>query len=367
MPDKKTSPDEAADLRNLRRRAEEIVRGNAARPPEDIKQLSPEEIGDMLHELRVHQIELEMQNEELRRTQVELETARERYFNLYDLAPVGYVTISEQGLILEANLTAATLLGLARGALVNRPFSRSILKEDQDSYYRHRQQLFKTGTPQECELRMVGPESRIAWAHLTAVLAQDAGGAPVCRVTLSDITERKLADEKLQLLNAELKQLALTDYLTNLYNRRYFMQRGAEEVKRASRYRQPLAILMLDIDEFKKVNDRHGHAAGDVALQQVAAALKASLRETDIIGRLGGEEFAILLPDTPLQAAVLLAERIRLSIANMSVMVSSITISVGAVAFTHEMTGIDDLLRNADAAMYRAKNNGRNCVAVYPL
>ena len=92
----------------------------------------------MLHELRVHQIELEMQNEELRRAQAELDAARARYFDLYDLAPVGYCTLSEQGLILEANLTAATLLGVARGALVKQPFTRFILKEDQDIYYLHR-------------------------------------------------------------------------------------------------------------------------------------------------------------------------------------------------------------------------------------
>ena len=97
----------------------------------------------MLHELRVHQIELEMQNEELRRTQAELEASRARYFDLYDLAPVGYFTLSEKGLILEANLTAATLLGVARGDLVKQPLPRFILPEDQDIYYLHRKQLLK--------------------------------------------------------------------------------------------------------------------------------------------------------------------------------------------------------------------------------
>lgn len=99
----------------LRRQAEEIARGNAGQSPENIATLSPEETRRMLHELRVHQIELEMQNEELCRAQVELSAAKARYFDLYDLAPVGYCTISEQGLILQANLTAATLLGVARG------------------------------------------------------------------------------------------------------------------------------------------------------------------------------------------------------------------------------------------------------------
>ncbi|OGP68915.1 MAG: hypothetical protein A2031_05850 [Deltaproteobacteria bacterium RBG_19FT_COMBO_43_11] len=186
-----------------------------------------------------------------------------------------------------------------------------------------------------------------------------------------DITARKEAEEKIQLLNAKLEQMALTDYLTNLYNRRYFMQRGVEEFKRANRNSQPLTLLMLDIDEFKKVNDTYGHEAGDLVLQQVAASLKSSLREIDILGRLGGEEFAVLLPNTSLEGAVLLAERVRQTIANMSfktpgdVLISTVTISIGVAAFTDEMSNTDDLLRNADAAMYCAKDSGRNCVGVY--
>ena len=111
MTDQEISSNHAADLR---RRAEEMLREKADQSPQDLASLSPDELQHTLHELRVHQIELEIQNEELRRTQFELKTARERYFNLYDLAPVGYVTLSEKGQILEANLTAAGLLGVAR-------------------------------------------------------------------------------------------------------------------------------------------------------------------------------------------------------------------------------------------------------------
>ena len=184
MAEKETFSNQA---NNLRRQAEE----KAAKMTENQEALSPEETRQMLHELRVHQIELEMQNEELRRAQAELDAARARYFDLYDLAPVGYCTLSEKGLILEANLTAATLLGVARGALVKQPISRFILKEDQDIYYLHRKQLFETGEPQACELRMVKKDGTAFWAHLAATVAQDADGAPVCRVVMSDITERK--------------------------------------------------------------------------------------------------------------------------------------------------------------------------------
>jgi two-component system cell cycle sensor histidine kinase/response regulator CckA len=188
-------PEQAAELR---RRAEEMSLKTAVQSPENLEALSPEETQQTIHELRVHQIELEMQNEELRRAQTELDAARERYFDLYDLAPVSYCTISEKGLILEANLTAATLLGVARGALVKQPFSRFILKEDQEIYYLHRKQLFEKGESQEFELRMVKIDGTPFWGLLKATAAQDGDGAHVCRLVLSDITVRKQAEVALK-------------------------------------------------------------------------------------------------------------------------------------------------------------------------
>jgi len=152
----------------------------------------------MLHELRVHQIELEMQNENLRRTQAELDAARARYFDLYDLAPVGYCTVSEKGLILEANLTAAKLLGWERKQLVKQPLTSFIHNEDQDVYYLQRKQLFESGAPQVCELRMLNKEGNHFWARLDATVVQEGmDGTPVCRVVMSDISERKRAEENL--------------------------------------------------------------------------------------------------------------------------------------------------------------------------
>jgi PAS domain S-box-containing protein len=139
-----------------------------------------------------------MQNEELRIAQEELDASRARYFDLYDLAPVGYCTISEKGLILEANLTAATLLNITREELVNHPISRFILKEDQDIYYLHRKQLFETGEPQVCELQMVKNDGTLFWARLDATAVQDENSAPVCRVVLSDITKQRQTEETLR-------------------------------------------------------------------------------------------------------------------------------------------------------------------------
>lgn len=186
------------DAAELRKRAEEMAGENATGSPENLEALSPEETRRTLHELRVHQIELEMQNEELRTAQAELDAVRARYFDLYDLAPVGYCTLSETGLILEANFTAATLLGVARGALGKQPITRFILREDQDIYYLHRKHLFETGEPQVCELRMVKKDGAPFWARLEATAAQDTGGAPVGRVVMSDITERKRAEDVLR-------------------------------------------------------------------------------------------------------------------------------------------------------------------------
>lgn len=184
-----------------------------------------------------------------------------------------------------------------------------------------------------------------------------------------DITLRKENEEKIKHLNAGLEKLAMTDHLTSLYNRRYFMQRGAEEFKRSRRTNHPLSLLMLDIDHFKRVNDTHGHEAGDMTLQQVAAALKSSLRETDILGRMGGEEFAVLLPNTLSKEAALLAERIRHAVESIPFEIPgatlTITISIGVAMQAEGMSGIDDMLRNADVAMYNAKHRGGNCVMRY--
>lgn len=180
----------------LRRQAEAIARQKAARTPEGLEALTPEETRRLVHELQVHQIEVEMQNIELLRVQEELETSRARYVDLYDLAPVGYCVLSEEGLILEANLKAADLLGLARGALVRQPIAKFILKEDQDTYYLYRRHLFETGEPQACELRMTSRDGPPLWIHLEAAAAQAADGAAVWRVVISDVTERRALERQ---------------------------------------------------------------------------------------------------------------------------------------------------------------------------
>ncbi|MBI4671349.1 MAG: PAS domain S-box protein [Chloroflexi bacterium] len=182
---------------SLGQRAKEKVSATRA---EELKALSLDQVRQLLHELEVYQIELEKQNKELRRTREALEIAHARYFDLYDLAPVGYVMLDADGLILEGNLRAANMLGVSRGDLVQQKLSRFIAPEDQDQYYLLRNRLYATTKPQVCELQMQhNAGSYIFWARLEMALGQDdQTQEQIFRATLSDITEQKLARAALQ-------------------------------------------------------------------------------------------------------------------------------------------------------------------------
>ena len=206
--------DRMVSVRDTRRRAEAIVAklalANVARLPEESVGLDSENNARVLHELLVHQIQLEMQNEELRQAQAALDASRARYFNLFDMAPIGYVTVSEAGLILECNLTAATLLGQPRGKLVNQRISQSILRADQDVFYLMRKTLLATGDTQTCELRVVKADGVAGWVQMHASLARDESPAPVFRISLSDISESRQKDQGLR--ESEEKFRTVADY-----------------------------------------------------------------------------------------------------------------------------------------------------------
>lgn len=187
-------------VQELRWRAEQDIA-----PP-----LDQSDMAKVLHELEVHQVELEMQNEQLRHTQQELETSRTRYFDLYNLAPVGYCTIDKQGLILEANLTVATQLGVARGVLIQQPLTGFISARDKDVYARNCRQLFETGAPQVCEVRLQHLDAVPFWARLEGNISHEADGSPLCRLVIIDITVAKQMEEALR--QSEEKYRTVADF-----------------------------------------------------------------------------------------------------------------------------------------------------------
>ena len=197
MSDSDTSLQQTAELRH---QAEAQWRQRSTH-----SDISPtDEAQRLLHELEVHQIELEMQNAELRRAQEDLAASHARYFDLFDLAPVGYLTVDTKDLVLEANLAAANLLGVERSQLIGRPMAPFIYPDDQDIYYLHHRQLSGAPQAQVCELRLRRRDGTAGWVQMQSVLATGSDGAQVRRVTLSDLTERKLAEEQNRHLSRRL-------------------------------------------------------------------------------------------------------------------------------------------------------------------
>ena len=594
----------------LRRRAE-ALQASAGQALERQTPASLEETQRLLHELQVHQIELEMQNEELRRAQLELDAEHLRYFDLYDIAPVADCTVSEQGLIQQANLTAAALLGWPRHQLIQQRLTRFIFRDDQDSYYLLHRQVKQSDGPQACELRMLKADHSLFWVHLVLTVSPDEDGAPTCRIVWSDIshrkatenalhetladfgsvlettldgfwrvnmqgqlldvnqaycrksgyardeligmnvsdleahesveetakhlrrvvengheqfetrhrrkdgslwwvevsatyckthggqlfalfrnvTERRLAaqamqiaaiafesqegmfvtDAKREILQVnraftemtgyteqeavgqnprmlssghhdaafyaslfsslelsgswsgeiwnrrksgevfpqwvtitavkdafgstthyvatstdissrkaaenEIRNLAFFDPLTGLPNRRLLMDRLEMTMAAGSRTRRKGALIFVDLDNFKTLNDTLGHVSGDILLEQVARRLATCIREGDTVARLGGDEFVVMLKDlseSDLEAATqaeTVGEKILVTLSqnySLGNHAHHSTASVGITLFGGEVVeSMDEPLKRADLAMYQAKAAGRNTLRFF--
>ncbi len=231
------------------------------------------------------------------------------------------------------------------------------------------QEAGRSASPWEWEFRIIWPDGSVRHVRAAALTRRDAQGQPEFMVGVNwDVTESRRLQE-------QLHNLATTDALTGLANRRWFMERTEGELERCSRYGSPFSLIMFDADKFKSVNDTYGHDAGDMVLKAIAEAARSVLREVDILGRLGGEEFAIGLPETAIEGGRLVAERVRLAIQDSGVELEDgttvrFTVSLGVAEYSEDCSSLEALLKQADAALYRAKQNGRNrveCALVPPV
>ena len=232
-------------------------------------------------------------------------------------------------------------------------------------------------------LRLPAPPTQLLVS--SSAITDDKGRARGCLITFDNVTEVHRANEELRHTldqlessrrrieeqNVELRQLASRDAMTGCFNRRAFFESAEEMFDAARRSRTPLCCIMADIDHFKQFNDRYGHAVGDQVIQVVARRLSAGLRQVDVLGRYGGEEFCIVLPGATPQDAIAIAERIRADIetnANTAIRgteVVAITSSFGVAALTSATDNIEGLIDQADQALYRSKKSGRNRVTMW--
>lgn len=453
---------------------------------------------ETLHELEVHQIELEMQNDELRLAQATIEESRNRYVEFYDFAPVGYITLDSDGRFEEINLTGATMLGEERNKLLHRYFVRFVSPEDRDRWQQHFMSVIQHDKKYTCELSILRNDGSFLHVQLDSLRLKKDGKTIVTRISLTDITELKRAEESIReqeeffrmiteniedfiavldlegrrLYNSpsysklfhdiekmkgtdsfaevhpedreqvqrafretvqsgiglqieyrflltdgsirhmeshgglirnslgqparvvvisrditerkqaeeKIRNLAFYDSLTQLPNRRMLddrMNHAMAASKRSGRY---CAIMFLDLDNFKPLNDLYGHSVGDMLLIEVAHRISSCVREVDTVARFGGDEFVVMLTELDIEKESsiaqtrIVAEKIRAILAKPYVLTVKVkvnteikfehqcTSSIGVVMFINHECSPDELIKRADIEMYHAKEGGRNRV-----
>ena len=450
----------------------------------------------LLHELQVHQIELEMQNEELRRAQAALEESRDRYVDLYEFAPVGYITLTNSGMIAEANLTGTKLLRVERNKLLRSRFDRFIIPEDRDRWHRLFTDVMRNGGGQEIELVLQCRDGHTFHAHLDCLRMRSVDMQPVVRIAYTDIPEHRKTEEALKryklIVDAamdgfwmtdemgnlqeaneayakmsgysidelvkmnisqleakekskeeveahiakvvaqgadrfetrhrhkdgheievevsatfmaesrqffvfchditerkaaeeEIRNLAFYDALTQLPNRRMLNDRLAQAMASSKRSNRYGALMFIDLDHFKPLNDAYGHNVGDLLLVQVARRITSCVREMDTVARFGGDEFVVMLSELDVDETEsiaqsgIVAEKIRTIVAEpyeldiqkngsaATTVEHHCTSSIGVVLFINHESSSDEIIKWADMAMYQAKEEGGNLTRFFGL
>ncbi|MBP2293916.1 GGDEF domain-containing protein [Azospirillum rugosum] len=291
-------------------------------------------------------------------TSHELSVTRSKLGDLLDLLPAGLLIHQEMGIVF-ANQEAARILGLGGDALIGRHFLDFVEDADTEA---QRAAFLRCLKGRELVRSQDGVILAVDGRRTSAQVSMSPlpwDGLPVIYVLINDVTALKESEER-------LRQLSITDPLTGVFNRRHFFDVAEQELARARRYGRAISLLALDIDHFKRINDTHGHAVGDEALRLFADACRGILRSNDLLGRMGGEEFAILLPETDMAGARMVAERIRSRTAELAVASGtgdvSITVSIGVSSCRSGERSVDAMLSCADEALYLAKAAGRNRV-----
>jgi len=444
----------------------------------------------LLHELQVHQIELQMQNEELQQACATLEASRDRYVNLYEFAPIGYFTLTTEGLIAEINLKAASMLGIERNSFTQWRFVQFVADQDKDHWYSLFQRMKRdVGKREQClDLILIRKDGSTFNAHLECQRTDNIGESQILHIILADITQFKQAEAELRITatvfeseegmfitdanwlilkvnqaftaitgytagevigqtprllksgrhdaafyagiwgrisstgawhgeiwdqrkNGEvypqwltitavqgggnvalyyvatmidithqkaaserIEQLAFYDPLTNLPNRRLLLDRLKQALASTTRSDRKGALLFIDLDNFKTLNDTLGHDIGDLLLLQVAQRLVTCVREGDTVARLGGDEFVVMLEDlseNPEEAAnqTKIAAEKMLATLNKPYLLAvhdyRCTSSIGIILFGGQSVTVNDLLKRVDIAMYQAKHDGRNTLCFF--
>ncbi|PKG98671.1 EAL domain-containing protein [Paraglaciecola sp. MB-3u-78] len=492
---KKQDKSSSSDI-DLRQRAEDIASRIDDAQQENIGVLSALEVQQIVYDLRVHKIQLEMQNEELRTAQSNIEISQARYFELYNMSPVGYCTLNETGIIQEANLTIATMLDIPRNQLVRKSFSRFVFKADKDNFYLKTKKLLVNQQTMSCDLRMLTSNKGTLWVHLTSTSRKKADGTVELHLGVSNITEQRLIQQQQRIaaiafesldgmlitdaeglilqanrafmtmsgysdeeivgqtqdlfnsgrhtssffveMKTQLKQqgkwsgeiwarrknsevypiwmtvnevrnneddvshyvytirditakkvaeeqilnLAFYDPLTKLPNRRLMLDRLEHALSSRARHKRLGAVMMIDLDNFKTLNDSLGHDVGDQLLISVASRLESCMREGDTVSRIGGDEFVVIIED--LYETILVERQVEavakkfifhlnepyflqqsVSRDSQSKIEYHCSCSVGIALFSEDTTTVDELIKQADTAMYAAKADGRNTLRFF--
>lgn len=290
----------------------------------------------------------------------ELSLAKKQFEMLFEHNASGILAIDESCQILMVNKRFCEIIGFSKEELIGQ--NARLYYLDDISYQKAREKILNTdkSSYMTLEHQLKRKDNKLIWCEFVGSQIELTKDNNAMLWSILDTTAQKEMQEKLE-------QQATTDYLTELYNRRYFTSRLEEEVFRVKRNKEAeTSLIMFDLDKFKLINDTYGHLTGDVILKNFTNILKKHLRKTDIAGRLGGEEFAMILPNTGIENAVILANRIREEVSSQTLNIDEknikFTVSIGLTSLSYDDMSFDSALARADSALYTAKENGRNRV-----